>query len=106
MQRVIINAPDKLLVDHINGDPLDNRKSNLRLATKSQNMRNRKKAHNNKSGYKGVWFDYKRDKWVAYIKINGSSKTLGRFINKEEAAARYDEESRKLFGEYARPNNG
>lgn len=105
MQRVILDAPNDKLVDHINGDTLDNRKHNLRLATKSENMRNRKMAKNCKSGFKGVWFNKKRQRWIAYIKTNGQSRVLGHFKDRLEAAHVYNQVAEQLFGEFARLND-
>ncbi len=88
-------------LDHINNDGLDNRISNLRKATKSQNMMNRPKFKNCSSKYKGVYF-CKRDKhWISQIKINGKQKKIGYFLNEEEAALKYDEFAKKLFKEFA-----
>jgi len=89
-------------VDHINGNGLDNRRSNLRIATSQQNNRNRKICNLNTSGFKGVRLD--RNKWRADIRIDGKRKNLGRFVNPEAAAAAYDEAARKYFGEFATLN--
>lgn len=76
-------------VDHTNQDKLDNRKSNLRIATTSQNGLNRGKPINNSSGFKGVsWGNYHK-KWEAYITIEGKKKFLGRWSTKELAAVAY-----------------
>src|SRR3990167_4081188 len=60
MHRFILNINDKRRIDHMNGDSLDNRKSNLRICTQQQNLFNKKMYKNNKSGYKGVWFTKNR----------------------------------------------
>lgn len=92
MSREILNTQE--FVDHINHDTLDNRKSNLRIVTKSQNQMN--------SGYKGVC-KTKQDKYYAYIKIDGKMINLGVYIFKEEAYfARWYAES-ILFKEYRFP---
>jgi hypothetical protein len=94
----------KLVVDHINGDPLDNRRENMRVCTRSQNIRNAKIKKTNKSGYKGVsWFKRKR-KWVAYIHYMYKSYHLGYFNDLEDAAKAYDKAALQYFGEYARLN--
>jgi hypothetical protein len=105
MHREIINAPDNLFVDHINQNGLDNRKANLRLATKVQNTWNRIKTRRKTSSkYKGVSYQ-KRDRiWKAKIIINGRNKYLGSFQNEIDAAKAYDGAARKYFGEFARPN--
>lgn len=105
MYRVILNAPDNMQVDHIDVNPLNNQKSNIRLATRSENMRNRKTSKSCKSGFKGVWWNPKRQRWIAYIKYNNRSVVLGRYNNKLQAAHRYNREATKLFGEYARLND-
>lgn len=75
-----------LQVDHINGNPLDNRRSNLRMLTPSDNSRNQKDRSDNKSGFKGVHYDRSRGKWMAFV--GGKPfKNLGRFDTFEEAKA-------------------
>lgn len=72
-------------VDHINGNPLDNRWANLRCATKAQNEHNTGLRSNNKSGVKGVSWDKSRGRWFASITVNGKERALGRFDDIEEA---------------------
>ncbi len=105
MHREIIKAPDNLFVDHINLNGLDNRKANLRLATKIQNSRNTPKMKRKTSSkYKGVSYQ-KRDRiWRAKIKINRRDKHLGSFRDEIDAAEAYDKAAHKYFGEFARPN--
>ena len=109
LSRLIINAPDGMYVDHINGDTLDNRKKNLRLCTKAENGFNRGANKNNKSGYKGVSWVNKDKRWTAHINktINGEYKQyhIGYFLTKEEAAEAYNEKAKELFGVYANFNN-
>jgi hypothetical protein len=92
----------KLLVDHINGDGLDNRKANLRTATPRQNAWN-SRAYG-KSRYKGIWQVKETGKWCARIKVNGKVRNLGRFSDEVEAAKAYDRAARKMCGEFARFN--
>lgn len=82
--------PDGVItqVDHISGNRLDNRLRNLRVVTRSENMRNR--ASTSASGYRGVSWDKKKGKWVAYIVRNRRQKFLGHFDDKTEAALAYD----------------
>ena len=99
------NLPSyRVVVDHRNNDRTDNRRCNLRLASQSQNMANRKKTKINTSGYKGVRLHKPSGKWQAYIKVNYKQKSLGLFENKADAAKAYDKNAIKLFGEYANLN--
>lgn len=91
-------------VDHINGDPLDNRRTNLRLASPSENLRNRGKNSNNKSGFKGVCCFKPTGRWCAKIEVCGKIHHLGYFTTAEEAALAYDRAARELHGEFARLN--
>lgn len=87
--------PDELL-DHINGDPSDNRLSNLREATFSENQQNRTINKRNKSGFPGVSFDRAHGKWQAGIGFGLRKKHLGRFDSAEEAGRAYAEAKRKF----------
>jgi len=102
MHRLILNAPPDLKVDHINGNGLDNRKENLRLATTPQNVRNARLSLRNSSGFKGV--KRKRQKWQASIVFNGKTIRLGVFDAREDAARAYDIAALLLHGEFARVN--
>jgi hypothetical protein len=93
---------DKRLIDHENGNPLDNRVRNLRFANKAKNGWNRGKPKTNTSGYKGVSWYKKKRKWVAQIVANKKSYYLGLFDTKEEAYAAYCEAAYRLHGEFAR----
>jgi hypothetical protein len=85
MHRLINRTPIGGITDHINRNKLDNRKANLRNANKSLNSINRDKQPNNKSGTRGVYWDKFNDKWRAELKINGVKKSLGRFLDKDDA---------------------
>lgn len=88
-------------IDHRDGDGLNNQRSNLRLATQSQNLCGKRCW--GKSGMKGVWFWKKRG--VYQVKCGrGNSKTIGQFPTLELAAKAYDEAALKLYGEFARTN--
>ena len=89
-------------IDHINGDPGDNRLANLRLATQRQNCQNRRVMRTSKSGIKGVSFDANRKKWCAYICVDGRQTFLGRFTSADAAASAYRNAATKHFGEFAR----
>ena len=104
MHRVITNAPPGMQVDHINGDTLDNRKSNLRICTRAQNQANRKRDRDSPSRFKGVHLRKDNQKYVAGIIVNGRRKHLGQFQSDIEAAKAYDAAAIALRGEYARVN--
>jgi hypothetical protein len=95
-------------VDHRNGDGLDNRRSNLRAATRTQNTQNSRAIRGKSSRYKGVRWHTNR-KWQARIRVNGKPLHLGMFATEEDAARAYDKVARESFGEYAAlnfPNEG
>jgi hypothetical protein len=102
MHRVIIGAVDRMVVDHINRDGLDNRRSNIRAATRSQNGMNRPAQANNKSGFKGVFF-YKRDgMWRAQIRVDGRAVHVGSFPSADGAAEAYAQASARYHQEFGR----
>ena len=102
MHRFLMNPPDDLLVDHHNHNGLDNRRSNLRLATDSTNQQNaRKRNCKTTSRFKGVDFVKPTGKWRARISVNGKRLFLGSFTDELDAAMTYDEAAKKYFGEYA-----
>lgn len=102
--RAVLAAPKGLFVDHINMDPLDNRRKNLRFATKAQNMHNRRRPRHNSTGFKGVYFNKATGKWDAYISANKRRTYLGAFLSAEAAARAYDLKAAAIHGEFARPN--
>jgi hypothetical protein len=104
MHRDIMNPPDNLLVDHRNSNALDNRRENLRLATKSQNICNSRKRKNTSSIYVGVHLRKTNGRWEAEITHNGKKIWLGSFENEVEAAKAYDKAAKKYHGEFARLN--
>jgi hypothetical protein len=101
LHRFLLNITDKNPIDHINGNTLDNRKSNLRVCTTSQNAMNQKLSTRNKSGYKGIFWDKHRNKWRVTIVINGQQTGLGRFNTLEEAIQARKEAVEKYYGEFA-----
>lgn len=88
-------------VDHVDRNPLDNRKSNLRLATPSQNLANRRLDHRNTTGYKGVSKISKQNLWSAQIQCNREYIRLGLFKSSKMAALAYNFAAEKYFGEFA-----
>lgn len=103
LHRDIMGEPptQELEIDHINGNKLDNRRQNLRWATRSQNMANRK-VKPNEAGFKGVYRHNR--KWKARIKWNGKLLYLGLYATKEQAAVAYDQAAIKYYGEFANLN--
>ena len=109
LHRAIMNPPEGYVIDHINGDTLDNRKENLRICTRAENncnmhrYKSRKKAVRH-SLFKGVYWDNHSNKWQAQIRVNKRTITIGRFESEQEAAWAYDFMALYYFGEFARPN--
>lgn len=98
-------AFDVYVVDHINHNPLDNRKSNLRICKQIDNTHNSKIKRNNTSGVTGVQWMKDRNKWRAFIGINNQRKYLGDFNNIEDAINTRKEAEEKYFGEYSYNNS-
>ncbi|MBX9864654.1 MAG: HNH endonuclease [Hyphomicrobium sp.] len=89
------------MLDHINGIKTDNRITNLRVATGSQNNVNRKKLSQNTSGARGVTWNKSSGKWQAALKVNGKCRYLGVFENIEAASAAYRAAAVQQYGEFA-----
>jgi len=89
-------------IDHINGNPADNRWCNLRQATMSENQHNRRKTKRNSSGAKGVTLCKATGKWVAQIMAHRKYHLIGRFSSLEKAKAAYEKAANRLHGEFAR----
>lgn len=101
MHRLLINASEGMEVDHKDGNGLNNQKSNIRLATRSQNRMNRPKQSRNTSGFKGVSWDKTHKIWMAYITLNNVQKNLGYFKSKEDAYKAYCKAGIKYHKEFA-----
>lgn len=102
LHRFLLQAPQGMQVDHINGDGLDCRKENLRLCTASENRCNRGMQADNKSGYKGVCWHKQRGKWHAQIKRFGQKYSLGLYSTPEAAHAAYCSAGVEHHGAFAR----
>jgi len=98
LHRFVMNAPRGMVIDHINGDKLDNRKSNLRICNQVVNRLNSKGS--GKSKYKGVSLRNRASPWMASIKLpDGEYKNLGSYKNEIDAARAYNEYAKKIYGD-------
>lgn len=104
MHNILLPTEDGYELDHINGNTLDNRRDNLRVATHQQNMWNRKPPRGTSSKFKGVSFQKATNYWKANIKINDKQKHLGCFWDEEEAAIAYNRAAKDMHGEFAKLN--
>lgn len=105
LHRFLMNPKDDEVVDHKNRKPYDNRKSNLRVCTQSQNIMNKKKPKNNKSGVVGVYWYQRDNRWRAEITVNYKTIYLGEYKNFEDAVRVRKEAEKKYFGEFAPSHN-
>lgn len=104
LHRMLLGYPDGCEVDHINGNKADNRRSNLREASRRQNEANKGPSASNSSGFKGVCFKARDRKWYACINTGGKQRSLGYYSTAEEAALAYNVAARKHFGDFAYQN--
>lgn len=102
LHRFITDAPAGKHVDHKNKNGLDNRQSNLRVCTASENLQNRGKQKNNKSGFKGVYWNKHAKKWHACIAANKKRFSLGYYDSVQDAAVAYKQAALKYHGEFAK----
>jgi hypothetical protein len=102
MHREIMGFPKGKLIDHINGNSLDNRKENLRICTNTENCRHCRKQRNSKMKYKGITKIINGSGWVARIGVNNKRIYLGYYNTEEEAYAVYCKASKKYHGEFGR----
>lgn len=102
MHRIIMGEPEGLEVDHEDCNGLNNRRKNMRAATRMQNKHNERIKSNNQSGFKGVGFHKRQGRWRARIMINGQRKWLGYYDTPEKAHASYVKASEALHGEFGR----
>lgn len=104
LHRLLMCAPDGMVVDHINGNTGDCRKCNLRIVTQHVNTYNSGMRKTSTTGYKGVCYDRRRAKYMAHIHPNGKMKFLGYYASPEAAAEAYNNAAMAFFGEGARLN--
>lgn len=103
LHHLVINTPIGMYVDHINRNKLDNRKSNLRLATHKENQRN-KQAPKSYSKFKGVYWHKRAKKWAVQIMLDGGAFYVGLYTNEVEAALEYDLAAVQFHGRFACTN--
>lgn len=100
MHQILMNTPKGMHTDHIDGNPINNQKSNLRVCTASQNLMNRGRTRINRSGFKGVSWHKVTKKWQARIKVKRKEMHLGYFKIPEAASEAYKEAAKKYHGEF------
>jgi hypothetical protein len=96
LHRFVNNTPEGMVTDHINGNTLDNRKANLRTCTRSQNSQNHGGYSTNNSGHTNVSWDNNKQRWRAYIAVEGVNRKIGAYRGKQEAIDAYHEAVRLL----------
>jgi len=105
LHRLLLHPDAQQAVDHVNLDTLDNRRTNLRLCSHAENLRNTiVSRRNNTTGFKGVVYDRRKGKYRACISMDGQKHRLGWYADPQEAALVYDEAARRLHGAFARTN--
>lgn len=104
LHRWVMNAPTGMVIDHIDGDSLNNMKANLRLCHHRDNARNQRNQENRQSVFKGVTKQRNSPSWISQIEFGGEHVRLGSFGTAEDAAKAYDLAAVLLFGDFALPN--
>lgn len=104
MHHDVVGKKKGKVVDHINGNSLDNRRENLRHCTQQENCLNKAISSKNTSGVKGVYWEKSRKKWVARIFLQGKQTFIGRFDRLENAKKAYNKEAKKLHKEFSKLN--
>lgn len=103
MHRLIVDAPPGTMVDHINGDTLDNRRCNLRICTNAQNQQNTQ-SRGGSSRYKGVSFNKKYGKWLGAFMFEGRHYYCGYWETEDDAARAVDKKRGEVCGDFASKN--
>lgn len=106
MHRMINKTPQGLHTDHIDGNGLNNRRANLRTATRTQNARNRAPNKGSVSAFKGVHWNKRKRRWIASIRVDKKSIFLGQHRDEASAAEAYACAALQYFGEFARTSKG
>ena len=101
MHRLIMRASEGEYVDHINRNPLDNRKSNLRICSHQQNCFNKCGNKNTTSKHRGVCWKTREQKWIGEIKCGDTKKYIGSYLSEDDAGRAYDKEAIALYGKFA-----
>lgn len=104
LHRLLTEAPSAMVVDHIDGNGLNNRRSNLRLCTVGENNTNNRLAASATSSFRGVCYDRTHSKWKVTIGSKGKRHSLGYFHSEIAAARAYDVAAKQLHGAFATPN--
>lgn len=104
LHRFIMKAKKGEIIDHLDGNGLNNTKKNLRRCSQQENIRNSRKRRGTSSRYKGVSWDKREKKWSAYITFDYAKIALGNHDSENEAAIQYNEKAKELFGEFAKLN--
>lgn len=104
LHRVLLNPGKGVMIDHVNHDTLDNRRSNLRICNNRQNQWNQKKHRDSKSKYRGICWHRDYEMWMARISGPNGRITIGFFEDEIEAARAYDSFATSLYGEFAHLN--
>lgn len=102
IHKILLGNP-KAIVDHINGNKLDNRRSNLRVVSRADNRAN-SKPQRNKSGYRGVYWRSDRGKWIARIHEGKNYLYIGSYGDVKEAALAWNDKAKELYGKYTFQN--
>jgi hypothetical protein len=105
LHRYLLNEPKGKVIDHLDGDSLNNKRDNLRICTQKENIQNQIcKQKNISSKYRGVYFAKNINKWRSQIRFNNKLRHLGCFNDEIKAAKEYDKNARSIYGVYAKLN--